>query len=61
MQAFIGGFVAQEIIKAITNKFTPLKQLFYMDCIEVLPADYDNSVKESRKESLAVVLGTEIL
>jgi hypothetical protein len=32
-----------------------------MDCIEVLPIDYDNSVKESRKESLAVVLGTEIL
>ena len=36
--AFIGGFVAQECVKAITQKFTPAHQLFYYDAVEVLPA-----------------------
>jgi len=36
--AFYGGFVAQECIKAITNKFTPANQAFYSNCNEVLPA-----------------------
>lgn len=35
--AFFGGFVAQEVIKAITGKFTPCKQVFYYDASEVLP------------------------
>ena len=33
----MGGFVAQECIKAITQKFSPAHQLFYYDAIEVLP------------------------
>lgn len=36
--AFFGGFVAQEIVKAITGKFTPANQAFYYDSSEVLPA-----------------------
>lgn len=35
--AFLGGLVAQECIKAITQKFSPVHQLFYYDAIEVLP------------------------
>ena len=35
--AFFGGFVAQEIVKAITGKFTPVNQLFYYNAVEVLP------------------------
>jgi hypothetical protein len=38
--AFQGGFIAQEIVKAITQKFTPTQQVFYYDAIEVLP-DFD--------------------
>nr|XP_022335086.1 ubiquitin-like modifier-activating enzyme 6 [Crassostrea virginica] len=34
--AVLGGFVAQEGIKAVTGKFTPLKQWLYMDCREVI-------------------------
>jgi hypothetical protein len=29
--------VAQEIVKAITQKFSPTNQLFYYDSTEVLP------------------------
>lgn len=35
--AFFGGYVAQEIIKGITGKFTPTQQLFHYNAIEVLP------------------------
>lgn len=35
--AFLGGVVAQECIKAITQKFSPTHQLFYYDAVEVLP------------------------
>jgi len=37
MAAFFGGFVAQECVKAITQKFTPAIQSFYYDASEVLP------------------------
>jgi len=36
LSCFIGGVVAQEIVK-FTGKFTPLNQWLYFDCIEVLP------------------------
>jgi hypothetical protein len=35
--AFQGGVVAQEVVKAITQKFSPINQLFYYDAYEVLP------------------------
>lgn len=35
--AFVGGFASQEVIKALTNKYLPVKQLFYTDCLEVVP------------------------
>ncbi|AMD21564.1 HFL292Wp [Eremothecium sinecaudum] len=37
MVAFFGGLVAQEVLKACSGKFTPLKQYMYFDSIESLP------------------------
>lgn len=37
ISAFIGGFTAQEIVKAITGKFTPIQQWFYFNALELLP------------------------
>uniref|UniRef100_A0A8W8HLS4 Uncharacterized protein n=1 Tax=Magallana gigas TaxID=29159 RepID=A0A8W8HLS4_MAGGI len=34
--AALGGFVAQEGIKAVTGKFTPLKQWLYLNCRDVI-------------------------
>lgn len=31
MAAYLGGFISQEIIKAITQKYKPLDSVFYMD------------------------------
>jgi ubiquitin-activating enzyme E1 len=38
MNAVIGGFVAQEVIKACSAKFHPMKQHMYFDSLESLPA-----------------------
>jgi hypothetical protein len=37
MCAYIGGIVSQEIIKAITQKFSPIHQYQYFDCAELFP------------------------
>jgi hypothetical protein len=36
MSAFIGGVVSQEIIKAITQKFMPIKQVAIFSCSELI-------------------------
>ncbi|KAI9597739.1 ubiquitin-activating emzyme E1 [Syncephalis fuscata] len=37
MTAFFGGLVAQEVLKACSGKFTPIKQYMYFDALEALP------------------------
>lgn len=37
MQAIIGGIAAQEVMKACSGKFGPIKQWFYFDALECLP------------------------
>jgi len=39
MQAVIGGIVAQEVLKACTGKFVPIRQWFYYDALECLPQE----------------------
>ncbi|KAK4049633.1 E1 ubiquitin-activating protein [Microbotryomycetes sp. JL221] len=38
MNAFMGGFVGQEVLKACSGKFTPLYQHLYFDALEALPS-----------------------
>eukprot|EP00331_Platyophrya_macrostoma_P003474 CAMPEP_0176424196 /NCGR_PEP_ID=MMETSP0127-20121128/10705_1 /TAXON_ID=938130 /ORGANISM="Platyophrya macrostoma, Strain WH" /LENGTH=779 /DNA_ID=CAMNT_0017805231 /DNA_START=99 /DNA_END=2438 /DNA_ORIENTATION=- len=45
LTAFMGGFVAQEAIKGITQKFMPTKQYFYNDCWEIIPELPEDSTK----------------
>lgn len=47
MQAFIGGAAAQEVMKACTGKFTPLRQFLYFDALECLPKDKSILTEES--------------
>ena len=49
--AYFGGFAAQEVIKAITNKYSPVNQVIYQDCLELIP-DINIKSKETIEESL---------
>ena len=37
MAAMFGGFVGQEVVKALSGKFSPLHQWFYFDSVESMP------------------------
>lgn len=51
LAAFMGGYAAQECIKALTNKFMPTRGFFYIDAIEVVPQveTLDDLVKDEYK------------
>ena len=59
--ALFGGIVGQEIIKACTSKFHPIKQFFYMDALEALPAEplpkEEFQLENSRYDSNIMVFG----
>lgn len=39
MAAFAGGVVGQEVLKAVTGKFSPVHQFYYFDAYTCLPAE----------------------
>lgn len=63
MNAVMGGFVAQEVLKAISGKFGPLFQHLYFDALEALPtvlpseADCVASSPPSRYDGQIAVFG----
>lgn len=64
LNAFIGGIAAQEVIKACTRKFTPLRQWLYFDSFECLPEKEDElaeappQAKRTRYDGQTVVFGS---
>lgn len=66
MTAVIGGFVAQEVLKSVSGKFTPLHQHLYFDAIECIPTSIPTSsttdnLKESRYLDQLQVFGHEFV
>eukprot|EP00834_Sanchytrium_tribonematis_P002617 NODE_85_length_22232_cov_1.318619.p1 type:complete len:826 gc:universal NODE_85_length_22232_cov_1.318619:6612-4135(-) len=46
LYGIIGGFVAQEVLKKISGKFTPLDQYFYLDALECKGDSFDSVVSK---------------
>ena len=72
LAAFFGGLVAQEAIKGMTAKYTPINQIFYYCTPEVLPSiDMSNledsvtslnfSLKKKRTDGLLSIVGNDVL
>ncbi|KAL6048271.1 Ubiquitin-like modifier-activating enzyme 6 [Balamuthia mandrillaris] len=71
LTAFLGGVTAQEAIKSVTGKFTPLNQFLYLDALELLPAREEGQSAEDyaaqfqpkgdRYDSLIVCIGKDLL
>ncbi|GEQ72731.1 hypothetical protein JCM33374_g6419 [Metschnikowia sp. JCM 33374] len=66
MVAFLGGLVAQEVLKCCSSKFNPVKQFMYFDSLESLPsADKYPRTEEntkplgSRYDGQIAVFGTD--
>ncbi|KAJ4413484.1 E1 ubiquitin-activating protein [Gnomoniopsis sp. IMI 355080] len=52
MAAFFGGLTAQEVLKAVSGKFHPVKQWMYFDSLESLPESF------KRTEELCAPVGS---
>ncbi|XP_071520465.1 ubiquitin-like modifier-activating enzyme 1 isoform X2 [Panulirus ornatus] len=65
IDAVIGSIVAQEVMKACSGKFTPIKQWLYFDALECLPEDVSTvtealcSPTGDRYDSQIAVFGRE--
>ena len=64
MAAFFGGITAQEVLKAVSGKFQPIKQWMYFDSLESLPSTTKRSPElckpvGSRYDGQIAVFGTE--
>lgn len=61
MAAGIGGIAAQEVLKAVSGKFTPIKQFMSFDCMECLsdplPSEADCAPIGSRYDGQIAVFG----
>ncbi|KAI0441762.1 putative ubiquitin-protein ligase [Xylaria telfairii] len=64
MAALFGGLAAQEVLKAVSGKFHPIKQWFYFDSLESLPTSSARSEElckpiGSRYDGQIAVFGTD--
>ncbi|EPE09995.1 ubiquitin-activating enzyme e1 1 [Ophiostoma piceae UAMH 11346] len=64
MAALFGGITAQEVLKAVSGKFSPVKQWLYYDSLESVPAKFERSEElckptGSRYDGQIAVFGTK--
>lgn len=61
MTAAFGGVVAQEVLKAVSGKFMPIRQFMYFDAMETLanplPSEADCAVSGTRYDGQIAVFG----
>uniref|UniRef100_A0A8V5GU61 E1 ubiquitin-activating enzyme n=1 Tax=Melopsittacus undulatus TaxID=13146 RepID=A0A8V5GU61_MELUD len=68
LNAFIGGLAAQEVMKAVSGKFTPITQWLYFDALECLPEENKETVlteeqcrpRNSRYDGQIAVFGADL-
>jgi ubiquitin-activating enzyme E1-like protein 2 len=66
--SFLGGTVAQEVLKALSGKFLPIKQWLILDALEILPSnafdqDFNPSEflpKNDRYDQLRICVGESV-
>ncbi|XP_063997307.1 ubiquitin-like modifier-activating enzyme 1, partial [Pogoniulus pusillus] len=66
--AFIGGLAAQEVMKAVSGKFTPITQWLYFDALECLPEEGKEALlteeqcrpRNSRYDGQVAVFGAQL-
>lgn len=63
INAAFGGVIGQEVMKACTGKFTPIKQFMYFDALECLPeqppTEEDAKPRGSRYDAQIAVFGAK--
>ena len=61
MNSIIGGLVAHNIIVGVSNKYTPIKQWLYYDCLKICtPTNTPNTETYNIYSNQVKVIGTEL-
>ena len=62
VNSIVGSIAAQEVIKFISKKYTPLSQWYYYDCFDILPDEYDKTItiKNDRYDNIRTIFGDEL-
>lgn len=62
VDSVFGSIVAQEVMKAVSKKFTPINQWLYLDFADILPKDNTNKghFVGTRYESQVAIFGDEL-
>ncbi|XP_014807782.1 PREDICTED: ubiquitin-like modifier-activating enzyme 1 [Calidris pugnax] len=68
VNAFLGGLAAQEVMKAVSGKFTPITQWLYFDALECLPEENKETLlteeqcrpRNSRYDGQIAVFGADL-
>ena len=62
--SIIGAYSAQECIKSLTAKYTPINQWLYYHCFDILPKDhnveYNSIINGDRYDSIRLIFGNEL-
>ena len=63
VDSVIGSYTAQEVIKAITHKYTPTNQWYYYNCYDILPNNFEPTelVRDDRYDGMRMIFGEEYL
>jgi len=57
--AVFGGIAGQEVLKAVSNKFTPIQQFFSIGYMESVPKSITTTLKNDRYDPYRIVFGDE--
>lgn len=60
INSILGGIAAQEIMKASSNKYTPINQWLYYEAFDIMPEINNDSSNVSRYTDYIKVLGEEL-
>ena len=62
--SIIGAYAAQECIKSLTTKYTPVNQWFYYHCFDLLPDDhfieYGSTIHGDRYDGIRLIFGNSL-
>lgn len=63
--SIIGSYTAQECIKSLTKKYTPINQWFYYHCFDILPDGLDvnciDDIKGDKYDGMRYIFGDKLL
>lgn len=60
LDSVIGGIIAQEVMKSVSGKFTPINQFFVCDFLDLIPDNINQNQNITRYNSQEMIFGQDV-